>query len=69
MARSALWLLWSSTAWAQPDLVEAMESVVLITTGPSICAGVLVGEGDRVATAYHCVAGGGASRVEATRTT
>ncbi len=35
-----------------------MEPVVLLTTGPSLCAGVLVDELGTVATAYHCVASG-----------
>ncbi|TNE89177.1 MAG: serine protease [Deltaproteobacteria bacterium] len=40
-----------------------VDSTVLITTGASVCAGVVIAE-DRVATAYHCIAGGGRPMVE-----
>ena len=40
-----------------------MEPVVLLSTGPSLCAGVLVDELGTVATAYHCVASGRRPRV------
>ena len=40
-------------------MVEAwLEAVVLLRTGPSSCAGVLVDASGIVATAYHCVATG-----------
>lgn len=40
-----------------------VESVVLLTTGASVCAGVAISP-DRIATAYHCIAGGGRPMVE-----
>ncbi|MCO4743483.1 MAG: trypsin-like peptidase domain-containing protein [Proteobacteria bacterium] len=39
-----------------------LEQTLLITTGASVCSGVYLGEG-RVLTAYHCIAGGGRSKV------
>ncbi len=39
-------------------LEQALASVVFLTTGPGICAGVLVDDQGTVATAYHCVASG-----------
>jgi len=39
-------------------LEQALESVVFLTTGPGICAGVLVDDAGTVATAYHCVSSG-----------
>lgn len=43
--------------------VQALQAVVLLETGPSICAGVLIDEQGTVATAYHCVASGRRPRV------
>lgn len=40
-----------------------LEGTVLLTTGQSVCAGVVIAE-DRVATAYHCISDGGRPRVE-----
>ncbi len=40
-----------------------IDAVVLLVTGPSICAGVVVDD-HTVATAYHCVASGHKPRVE-----
>ncbi|MCB9758768.1 MAG: trypsin-like peptidase domain-containing protein [Alphaproteobacteria bacterium] len=48
---------------AEPDVW--LDSVVLLETGPAICAGVLIDEAGTVATAYHCVASGRRPRVEA----
>lgn len=39
-------------------LEQALAGVVFLTTGPGICAGVLVDDQGTVATAYHCVASG-----------
>lgn len=41
-----------------------LDAVVLLTTGPSVCAGTLVDAEGSVLTAYHCVANGLASSVE-----
>ena len=43
--------------------VDALRTVVLLETGPSICAGVLIDDQGTVATAYHCVASGRWPRV------
>jgi hypothetical protein len=54
-------------AWGAPSgetLESWMDSVVLLTTGPALCAGVMLEEEGLVATAYHCVAIGRKSKVE-----
>jgi S1-C subfamily serine protease len=54
----------SAAAAPQPDPEPWLESVVLLTTGASICAGALIDDQGTVATAYHCVASGRRPRVE-----
>ena len=54
-------------AWGAPSgetLESWMDSVVLLTTGSALCAGVMLEDPGLVATAYHCVAIGRQSRVE-----
>lgn len=47
-----------------PEDVNAwLDAVVLIETGPSLCAGALIDDRGTIATAYHCVASGWTSRV------
>jgi hypothetical protein len=41
-----------------------LDAVVLLTTGPATCAGVLIDDEGTVATAYHCVATGIRPRVQ-----
>ena len=48
----------------EPLIQGWLDSVVKITTGPSLCAGVMLERPGLVATAYHCVASGRRSRVE-----
>lgn len=45
-------------------LESALDAVVLVVTGSSLCSGAVVAPDGLVATAYHCVAGGGRPRVE-----
>jgi len=45
-----------------PETVAAMDHVLLLETGSTMCAGAHLGDGV-VATAYHCVAAGGRVRV------
>jgi len=42
---------------------EPIDAVVLIQQGSTTCAGAIIDEAGRVATAYHCVAPGGRPRV------
>jgi hypothetical protein len=62
LAALCLLVLPPATAWAQSAdterLQDWMQAVVLLETGPSVCAGVLVDAQGTVATAYHCVASG-----------
>jgi S1-C subfamily serine protease len=53
-------------AFAAPsseDINLWLGAVVLIETGPNLCAGTLIDERGTIATAYHCVASGWTSRV------
>ena len=52
-----------SFAAAADELQDWLDAVVLLETGPSLCAGVLVDDQGTVATAYHCVASGRRPRV------
>ncbi len=45
------------------DVELWLGAVVLIETGPNLCAGTIVDERGTIATAYHCVASGWSSRV------
>jgi len=45
------------------DVETWLDAVVLLTTGPGLCAGVLIDDTGRVATAYHCLASGRRPRV------
>ena len=45
------------------DINLWLGAVVLIETGPNLCAGTLIDERGTIATAYHCVASGWTSRV------
>jgi len=56
-------IILAATAFAAgPD--AWLESVVVVQTGSSLCAGALVDDQGSVLTAYHCVASGGRPRVE-----
>ena len=55
-----------ASALAAPSSEEVevwLGAVVLIETGPNLCAGTLIDERGTIATAYHCVATGWTSRV------
>lgn len=52
-----LLLTWSGAVSAA-DVVHWLDSVVTVSTGPGLCAGVLIDDAGTVATAYHCVASG-----------
>ncbi|MCB9791665.1 MAG: trypsin-like peptidase domain-containing protein [Alphaproteobacteria bacterium] len=42
-----------------PDQIASwLDAVVVVVTGPSLCAGALIDELGTVATAYHCVSSG-----------
>lgn len=59
----AIGLVGTSFAADVPEpAVQALDHVLLLETGSTMCAGAHVGEG-MVATAYHCVAPGGRVRV------
>ena len=45
------------------DVEAWLGAVVLVETGPNLCAGTLIDEQGTIATAYHCVASGWTSRV------
>ncbi len=47
------------------DVEAWLDAVVLLTTGPGLCSGVIIDEEGSVATAYHCVASGRRPRVTA----
>lgn len=40
------------------DVAAWLNAVVFLTTGPSVCSGVVISPGGTIATAYHCVANG-----------
>lgn len=40
-----------------------LDAVVLLVTGPSFCSGVVIDSAGTIATAYHCVASGGAPQI------
>ena len=48
----------------QADTDLPVDAVVLIVQGRTTCAGTLINENGWIATAYHCVAGGGKPGVE-----
>ncbi len=56
------WLGTAVAADVPPPAVAALDHVVFLETGSTMCAGAHLG-GGRVATAYHCVAPGGRVRV------
>ena len=64
MATLLTFLLSVALAAPVPDPEPWLDAVVLLTTGASICAGVVVDGRGTVATAYHCVASGRRPRVE-----
>jgi hypothetical protein len=57
--------LFTVLAFASPPSAVAtgLEATVLLTTGASVCAGVVIEE-DLVATAYHCISDGGRPMVQ-----
>lgn len=60
---AAMWSILLSLAWAGEPSAEAMEAVVLVLQGSSMCSGALIDDRGTVATAYHCVASGGRPKV------
>jgi len=50
--------LGSSGGASASDLAAWLDSVVTVSAGPGLCAGVLIDDQGTVATAYHCVASG-----------
>lgn len=62
MAAMLLHLL-TAVALASNPPVSALDAVVLIHQGDTVCAGVLIDDAGTVVTAYHCVAPGGRPRV------